>query len=101
MPADYRKLLPTPCYECVIDIVGWREFDADGIWADGSINIGLRSNHIAIWRHSLRQRISRAWESLRGVDPEGYLDFHSRTDLNQFVGCLREAADLIFPGEAV
>jgi hypothetical protein len=87
---DYRKLLATPCFECVIDIVGWKDFDPDGSWTHGWINIGVHSNHVAIWRQSLRQRIARAWATLRNEDPERYLDFYSRADVDEFkAACAR------------
>jgi hypothetical protein len=99
MSSDYRKLLATPCFECVIDIVGWKDFDPDGPWTRGWINIGVHSNHVAIWRQSLRQRIARASAALRNEDPEGYLDFRSRADVDEFIACLRDARDVSFPPE--
>jgi hypothetical protein len=97
VPSDYRKLLPTPCFECVIDIVGWKDFDPDGSWQHGWINIGVHSNHVATWRQSLGPRIARAWAALRNEDPGGYLDFHSRGDVDKFIASLREACDASFP----
>ena len=97
MLSDYRKLLPTTCHECVIDIVGWKDFGRDGTWQHGWVNIGVHSNHVAIWRQSFGQRIARAWAALRNEDPEGYLDFYSRGDVDEFIASLREACDASFP----
>jgi hypothetical protein len=99
MSSDYRKLLPTPCFECVVDIIAWKEFAADGTWQQGWINIGTHSNHVAIWRHSIHQRIVRAWAALRNVDAEGYLDFYNRADVEEFIVSVREAEEACFPPE--
>ena len=43
--SDYRKLLTTPCWSCVIDVTGWRESENSERPQCGWINIGLISNH--------------------------------------------------------
>lgn len=95
LTSDYRKLLPTACFECVVDIVGWTDLEAGGPY--GSVNVGVHSTHLALWRRSFRQRIARALTAVRADDPEGYLDFRSREEIDLFIEALREARDVAFP----
>jgi hypothetical protein len=92
--SDYRKLLTTACWSCVIDVVGWREPEnANG--HSGWINVGLISNdfqHFNGWRGKFR----RILNTLRG-ETYPFLEFLCREDVDAFAAALREAADAVLP----
>ena len=92
---DYRKLLETPCSDCIIDVVGWKSFDAKWPQA-GEVNIGLISGYDYHRFKTWRGKLERIAKTLRG---ESYpaLFFYQREDLEAFVDALREAADVAFP----
>jgi hypothetical protein len=91
MSADYRKLLEGGDFCCVIDVVGWRPIGDHRGW----MNIGVISNHYHYDYRSLRARLRRAWEALRGADGP-WLEFHDRREVEPVVAAMREAADVAF-----
>jgi hypothetical protein len=96
--SDYRKLLTTPCWSCVIDVVGWREPDNTGWPQRGCINIGLISNHDFQQFNSWRGKVRRILAVLRG-ETYPFLEFNCREDVDAFSVALREAADAVFPSK--
>ena len=93
--SDYRKLLETPCSDCVIDVIGWKSFDEDRPEA-GDVNVGLISGHDYRRFKSWRGKLERIAQTLKG-DSYPALFFYQREDLEAFVDALREAADVAFP----
>src|SRR5437868_5631266 len=94
--SDYRKLLRTPCWSCVIDIVGWRE-PTETDWPQGGwINVGLISNHHFARFRSWRAKLRRIAYALRG-ETCPFLEFYSHEDVAAFVAALQEAADTVLP----
>ena len=96
MPSDYRRLIPTECLECVIDVIGWRD-DTDPDWPEGGwVNVGLLSVHVALSERSWGGRIRRAWGILRG-DSQGCLEFYSRETMEAFIEAMNQALEVSFP----
>jgi hypothetical protein len=62
--SDYRKLLTTPCWSCVIDVTGWREPENSDWPQRGWINVGLISNHDFLDFRSWRGKVRRIWAVL-------------------------------------
>ena len=97
--ADYRKLLETPRFDSVIDVVAWEDAlssldpDAD-YW--GEVNVGVIESGLAAHYNSWRTRLWRAWEALHGR-AWPFLEFCTPTDLEDFVKTLQEAAAVAFP----
>ena len=94
--SDYRKLLTTPCWSCVIDVVGWREPKNPDWPQQGWINLGLISNHdfhdFKNWRGKFRRILS----VLHG-EMYPFLEFYRREDVDAFTTALQEAADFVLP----
>jgi len=94
--SDYRKLLTTPCWTCVIDIVGWRD-PKETEWPQrGWINIGLISNHDFAHFGSWRGKLRRIAHVLHG-ETYPFLEFYCREDVTAFVAALQEAANTVLP----
>ena len=94
--SDYRKLLTTPCWSCVMDVVGWRE-PANNEWPQrGWINIGLISNHDFQQLRSWRGKFRRILAVLHG-ETYPFVEFHCRKDVDAFTVALREGADAVLP----
>ena len=93
---DYRKLLETPCSDCIIDVVGWKSFDPDRPQA-GEVNIGLISGYDYHRFKTWRGKLERIVLVLKG---ESYpaLFFYQREDVDAFIGSLQEATDVAFAG---
>jgi hypothetical protein len=94
--SDFRKLLATRCWSCVIDIVGWRDPNETEWPQQGWINIGLISNHDFAQFGSWRGKLRRIAHALRG-ETYRFLEFHCREDVAAFVAAIREAADTVLP----
>ena len=92
--SDYRKLLATRCWSCVIDIVGWRD-PKESQWPErGWINIGLISNHDFAHFRSWRGKLRRIAHALHG-ETYPFLEFYCREDVAAFTEALHEAADRV------
>jgi len=91
----YRKLLETPCWDCVIDVVAWPAKYSDRP-DSGDINVGLISGHDYHNFKSWRGKLERIRQVLKG---ESYpaLFFYFRDDLDGFITSLQEAAEVAFP----
>ena len=94
--SEYRKLLTTPCWSCVIDVVGWREPDNTEWPQHGWINIGLISNHDFQQFNRWRSKFRRILAVLHG-ETYPFLEFYCREDVDAFSMTLREAADAVLP----
>jgi hypothetical protein len=85
--------LPTSCVACWIH-VGHSDRDDDWKW----VEIALFSPHVAheraLWT-GVNGRLRRAWRALRG-DPEPWLDFYSKAELDAFREAVDEAAAVVF-----
>jgi hypothetical protein len=88
--SDYRKLLPTACAECIIDVTGWH--DSPNL---GTVYVGLISSHDADHFRSWRGKLQRVLLALRG---ESYpsLMFVDREEVESFLVTLRAAGDVAF-----
>lgn len=94
--SDYRKLLTTPCWSCVIDLVGWREPENSDWPQRGWINLGLISNHDFQDFKGWRGKFRRIWAALHG-ETHPFLEFYRREDIDAFTAALQEAADVVLP----
>jgi hypothetical protein len=92
--SDYRKLLTTPCWSCVIDVVGWRDPENPEWPQHGWINVGLISNHDFQQFNSWRGRFRRILSVLRG-ETRPFLEFYCREDVDAFAAALKESADAV------
>jgi len=92
---DYRKLLETPCSDCIIDAVAWKSFDPDSPQA-GEINIGLISGYDYHRFKTWRGKLERLGKIVKG---ESYpaLFFYQREDVGAFIATLQLAAEVAFP----
>lgn len=92
--SSYRKLLPTPCHGCIVDVTAYD--DPDPRLAE--VVVGLISTHDAVHWQSWRGRLQRVRLALRG---ESYpaLFWYSRADLAAFQAALEEAAAAAFGSE--
>jgi hypothetical protein len=98
--SDYRKILATPCWDCVIDVVGWRD-SKDPSWPElGWVNIGLISNHHFAENMSWRAKLRRIRSVLRG-ESCSFLEFFRREDLDEFTKALQDAADVVLPTKPI
>lgn len=95
--SDYRKLLTTPCWSSVIDVIGWREPENTEWPQQGWINIGLISNDDFQQFNSWRGKFRRILAVLYG-ETYPFLEFYSREDVDAFMVALREAANAVLPG---
>lgn len=97
MIGDFRRLLPTACQECVVDIVAWRDKAGIEDWlAHGSVNIGLISSHDVSYFNSWRGKLQRLRLVLRG-ESYPWLEFFDREQAEIFLTAVREAIDVAFP----
>jgi hypothetical protein len=94
--SDYRKLLTTPCWSCIIDVVGWRDPNETEWPQRGWINIGLISNHDFVDFGSWRGKIRRIARVLHG-ETYPFLEFHTSQDVAAFLAAVQEAADTVLP----
>jgi len=74
---DYRKLLETPCSDCIIDVVAWPAKYSDRP-DSGDINVGLISGHDYHHFKSWRGKLERIRQVL-------------------IIASLQEAAEVAFP----
>ncbi|MDQ6876834.1 MAG: hypothetical protein M3082_03890 [Candidatus Dormibacteraeota bacterium] len=97
MIGDFRRLLATPCQECIVDIVAWRdEADIQGWPMRGSVNVGLISSHDVSYFRSWRGKFHRLRLALNG-ESYPWLELLSRDQAEEFVVALTEAIDVSFP----
>ena len=89
----FRRLVETVCFECVIDVVAWSPLDGEAV---GTMNVGLLSFPSQYECFSLRGRLRRAWQALRG-DVYPWLNFVEPQEVERVVTALRDAADVAFP----
>jgi hypothetical protein len=92
--SDYRKLLATRCWSCVIDVIGWGDPNETEWPQRGWINIGLISNHEFAHVGSWRGKLRRIAQGLHG-ETYPFLEFYCRQDVATFVAALQEAADTV------
>jgi hypothetical protein len=94
---DFRRLLPTACQECIVDIVAWRDKAGVENWAElGWVNIGLISSHDVAYFNSWRGKLQRLCLALRG-ESYPWLEFYDREQAEAFLTAVREAMDVAFP----
>ncbi len=97
MIGDFRRLLPTACRECVVDIVAWRDEASGQEWPEcGWVNVGLISNHDIAYFKSWRGKLHRLCLVLKG-ESYPWLDFVDRVQAEAFVSAVREAIEVAFP----
>ena len=97
MVGDFRRLLTTPCPDCVIDVVAWRGAEAGpGSSTDGWVNVGLLSHHTFAHFNSWRGKIQRIGHVLKG-ESYPWLEFFDRDTAEKFAVALKEATDVAFP----
>ncbi len=99
MHGDYRRLIPTDCLECVIDVIAWRDPEPSNEWPQrGWVNVALLSVHVHRDFHSWGGRLHRILQVLRG---ETYpcLEFYSRESLAAFNQAMSEALEVSFPAD--
>lgn len=97
MTSDFRRLLPTHCQECVLDIVVWRDETNVAEWPQGGwVNVGMISNHEHRFFHSWRGRLYRLGLVMKG-DSYPWLQFFNREDAEGCAAGLGDAADVAFP----
>ncbi len=97
MIGDFRRLLPTPCQECIVDIVAWRdEEDVQGWPMRGWVNVGLISSHDFAYFHTWRGKLHRIRLALR-AESYPWLEFFNREHAEEFIVALSDATDVAFP----
>lgn len=97
MISDFRRLLPTPCQECVVDIVAWRdEAEIQGWPARGWISVGLISSHDIAYFRSWRGKVHRLRLMLKG-ESYPWLEFYDRAAAEEFIVTFGQAIDVAFP----
>ena len=96
--SEYRKLLTTPCWSCVIDVAGWREAENPDWPQLGWINFGLISNHGFQDFKSWRGKFRRILAVLHG-ETYPFVEFYRREDVDAFTAALQEAADAVVPSK--
>jgi hypothetical protein len=99
MHGDYRRLIPTECLECVIDVIAWRDPEGSATWRQGGwVNIGVISGHVHRDFHSWRGRMHRILHAMRG-ESYPWLEFYSRETLEEFRVAIDEARRVSFPND--
>jgi hypothetical protein len=94
---DFRRLLPTPCQECIVDIVAWHDEANVEEWPKhGWVNIGLISSHDIAYFHTWRGKLHRIRLALQG-ESYPWLEFFNREQAEEFVVALTDALDVAFP----
>jgi hypothetical protein len=97
MTSDFRRLLPTRCQECVVDIVAWRDTTNVAEWPQGGwVNVGMISSHEHRFFDSWRGKLYRLGLVLKG-ESYPWLQFFDREDAERFATALGEAVDVAFP----
>jgi hypothetical protein len=95
--ADFRRLLPTPCRECVVDIEAWRDESNVGEWPEGGrVTVGLLSSHDLAFFHSWRGKLYRLGLVLKG-ESYPWLELYDREQADEFVSSLAHALEVAFP----
>ena len=97
MIGDFRRLISTPCVDCVIDVIAWRGEQITG-HRDGWVNIGLFSHHTFADFQSWRSKLRRIPLALKGQSCP-FLEFLDRDSAEQFLAALTEAVDVAFPDD--
>lgn len=92
-PETSRRILSTYCFECFIEICGWRD-EKHPDWS--SLSIGCLSNHHTSWRDSWTGRISIAIAALRGRTVAD-LDFQGKEDVDAFIEHVKAVRDETWP----
>jgi len=94
MPATVRYLT-TLCSECVLRIRAGDTFDDPEFPPFPYVELSMLSTHATFAHNSLRGKLRRLRAALRD-EPEPWLEFYSREELQEFVDALTEAGEAAF-----
>lgn len=93
---DYRKIIPTSCLECAIQVIGWKGEDPD--WPSGYVT--LLSNHHQLWLNSKKTRLQGAWKILRNREMWPDIELNDKQEVQALIDTLTELRNTLWPEDA-